>query len=231
MLFIGLDDTDMPGAPGTNQLARPLALELAEEFDLRGVTRHQLLIDPRIPYTAKNSSAAIMLRDAGEQHLAKVAGLVRGRVRERAAQGSDPGICIVEQVVPDVVDFGLRAKREVLCQAEAREVAGRTGCLMEALGGDGGGIIGALAAVGLAATGEDGRFVQLERWPDDLSGPQPADELRRRGVEAFIAETDGALVEPDAVDIGKRLRPSYRSGRAVLFVQRVRGGWQAVRKT
>jgi len=231
MLFIGLDDTDMPGAPGTNKLARPLALELDDGLGLYGVTRHQLLVDPRIPYTSKNSSAAIMLRNAGERDVATVAALVRGRVRERAAQGSDPGICIVEQVAPEVARFGLRAQREVLDQAEARELAHRTGCLMEALGGDGGGVIGALAAVGLAATGEDGRFVQLARWPDDLGGPQPADELRRRGVEAFLAESDGAPVEPDTLDIGKRLRPSYRSGRVVLFVQRVRGGWQAVRKT
>ena len=54
MIFVGIDDTDTLDTPGTNQLARALACRLSERCDLVRITRHQLLFDPRVPYTSKN---------------------------------------------------------------------------------------------------------------------------------------------------------------------------------
>ena len=61
MIYIGIDDTDNKTSRGTGHLARLIAADLAQDYRLLGVTRHQLLVDPRIPYPAKNSSAAIAL--------------------------------------------------------------------------------------------------------------------------------------------------------------------------
>jgi len=61
MVFIGLDDTDTLESRGTGYLARQIAAALASDYPLLGVTRHQLLRDPRVPCTRNNSSAAIAL--------------------------------------------------------------------------------------------------------------------------------------------------------------------------
>ena len=58
MILIGLDDTDNAVSRGTGYLARTLLGELARRGCRPiGVTRHQLLLDARIPYTSHNSSA------------------------------------------------------------------------------------------------------------------------------------------------------------------------------
>jgi len=231
VLYLGLDDTDVAGSPGTNQLARRVARRLAQRCRLFGITRHQLLLDPRIPYTSGNSSAAIMVLSTAGTHPEELLRLAEECVREGAAPESAPGLCLAESVPAEVIRFGQRAKREVVAAAEAWEVARRADLRLVGLGGTGRGVVGALASVGLAATGEDGRFVQLGAWPDDLGGKQPAALLRERGVDAFLVDPDGPAVSPAIVDIGKRLRPSYRGGKAVLYVRRTPSGWRAERKT
>ena len=63
MLYIGLDDTDQIGTPGTGRLARALASRLAADFPIAGVTRHQLLRHASIPFTANNSTNVILLNE------------------------------------------------------------------------------------------------------------------------------------------------------------------------
>ena len=59
--LIGIDDTDNLETRGTGHRVRQLADWLAENHlaDSKGITRHQLLVDPRIPYTSHNSSACL----------------------------------------------------------------------------------------------------------------------------------------------------------------------------
>ena len=66
MLFIGLDDTDNLESRGTGHLAREIAAAIAANYPLLGVTRHQLLVDPRVPCTKNNSCAAIVLDVDGD---------------------------------------------------------------------------------------------------------------------------------------------------------------------
>ena len=65
MIFIGMDDTDTLESRGTGHLARQIAATLSAEHTILGVTRHQLLVDPRVPCTKNNSSATIVLRSNG----------------------------------------------------------------------------------------------------------------------------------------------------------------------
>jgi hypothetical protein len=116
-------------------------------------------------------------------------------------------------------------------QGEARRLADSLGLHLEGLGGTEGGVIGALAAVGLLACGDDGRVVQLGPSPEDLSGVHDVDTLRARGVEVRRL-VSRVVIQEGLVDVGKRLRPNVRGGRVVLFVsahEESPGRWQAVR--
>ena len=63
-IYIGIDDTDNLDTRGTGFRARQLADRLCEDklAQIIGVTRHQLLVDDRVPYTSHNSSACIAVR-------------------------------------------------------------------------------------------------------------------------------------------------------------------------
>ena len=118
----------------------------------------------------------------------------------------------------------------MVSQSDAREVAARAGCHLEGLGGTEQGIIGALAAVALVAGGEDGRVVHVDEWPwpDDFRGLQPVAAIAARGV-AEIRTASGEAFVGAAVDVGKHLRPNWRSGRIVLFVEAADAGLPGAR--
>lgn len=218
MMLVGIDDTDVIDSPGTNQLARAIVRNVAAEWRCVRIVRHQLLEDPRVPCTSKNGSASIALEPRGEPCFPSLLEACRKVMREWFITGSDPGLCLIEQVPPAVIEFGWRCKAELVTQADARDLAARCGVHLEGLGGTEGGVIGALAAVGLAATGDDGRLVQIGEWPDDLSGRCSVDRLHERGVEVRDLKTE-RRIETGTVDVGKHLRPNLRGGRTVLFVQ------------
>lgn len=225
MIYIGLDDTDTLETRGTGRLARLLAAELADDFPLLGVTRHQLLLDPRIRYTAKNSCAAICL-DAAATTAVDLAGLferLRARLLAEFVEGSDPGLCLAPaETARALADFGRRAQRQVLSQAQALRLAESCGARLEALGGDGSGVIGALAAVGLAASGEDGRYV-LVGGSRQVSGPLPLEQVLALGIPS-VCTADGQPVREGLV-LADKLRPARRGGAPVLYVERQGDYW------
>jgi hypothetical protein len=221
MILVGIDDTDMPDTPGTNQLARALAGRLSPACRCVRIVRHQLLSDPRVPCTSKNGSASLWLEPTGPVGLGWLVGELRAGMLAAFVPGSDPGLCVAEAVPADVIAWGRRCQRELVGQQGARELGGRLGLHLEGLGGTEGGVIGALAAVGLAATGDDGRVVQMAGWPDDLSGVQPVRAVSDRGVEVRDLAS-GVAVAEGLVDLGKKLRPNCHGGRVVLFVEQTR---------
>lgn len=225
MLIIGLDDTDILGSRGTGHLARSIADVLAADYPLLGVTRHQLLFHPDIPCTKKNSCAAIHL-DAPAEDAARVRDRVRALMLADFVPGSDPGLCVAADVPPEVVAFGRRAQREIVTRATARDVAAACNLPLLGLGGDESGVIGALAAVGLATCAEDGRYVQVGRIRE-LGGLQPVAALLQAGIAA-VQTRDGQPVHEGLVDTDK-LRPARRGGRAVAVVERQEDHWQPLK--
>jgi hypothetical protein len=220
VIYIGIDDTDVVGSPGTNQLARAIVKRLGSLAEGNVISRHQLFFDPRVPYTSGNGSASIQLPRGGEVPKADLLDTIRGVMREWYVEGSDPGLACAEYASPEMIAFAGRAKHEVVTQADARAVADRSECHLEGLGGTNQGIIGALSAITLIAGGNDGRVVHVGGWPwpDEFVGPQPAEAIRRRGV-ADIRLVSGEPFTGDVVDVGKHLRPNWRGGRMVLFVE------------
>ncbi|MEJ2559602.1 MAG: ABC transporter substrate-binding protein [Anaerolineae bacterium] len=233
-LYIGLDDTDTATSPGTGHLAREIASMLTSRFPVLGITRHQLLFDPRVPMTAKNSANVVHLqidatRFGGNSNLVRLVDEVTDYVRAHAYPGSDPGLCLAIAPLPAVTEFGRRAKVDVVTPDEARSVVNNhQGLVLRALGGDGSGIIGALAAVGLAATGNDGRFTWVGSIRD-VRGVQPVKVILAAGVAA-VQTLEGDAVTSGLVETGDKLRPSLIDGQAVLLVEPADGRWRAVRR-
>ena len=237
MIFIGIDDTDIAGSPGTNQLARLILKRIGDSARDSAICRHQLFFDPRVPYTSKNGSASIQLPHATASDIPSLTDTIREAMRGWYIAGSDPGLCIATGASDEMKAFGLRCKGEVVTQQEAREIAARADCYLEGLGGTNQGIIGALAAVGLVGSGEDGRIVQLSWWPypeDGFSGPHSIEEIHSRGVDKVRQVETGQLISAGTVDVGKHLRPNLRGGKIVLYVDEFQGPeatapWRAVK--
>jgi hypothetical protein len=104
---------------------------------------------------------------------------------------------------------------------------------LEGLGGTQDGVIGALAAVGLMATHNDGRVVHLGSDGEDLfevTGCLAVREILGRGVDEIRKLTSGERLTEGTVEVGKRLRPNFRDGKIVLFVAlNGESQWEAVR--
>jgi len=222
VVIVGIDDTDIIDTPGTNQLARAILKNIGEAARDAIICRHQLFFDPRVPYTSKNGSASIQLPRADTKNLEPLTNSIREVMRGWFVEGSDPGLCVATSVSEEMNAFGLRCKGEVITQDEARDVAARAGCHLEGLGGTEQGVIGALAAVGLVAGGDDGRVVHLVSWPypdDAFTGARSIEEIYERGVQEIRQLWSEEPVTLGAVDIGSHLRPNWRNGRIVLYVE------------
>ncbi|AYE93875.1 hypothetical protein C0J29_02775 [Mycobacterium paragordonae] len=230
-LLIGIDDTDDLRSPGTGRRARALLQELTAALlgTAAGATRHQLLVDDRIPYTSHNSSACLMWRSASYDPASVLNDVIElaGRFLERVCPpAADPGLVVaVPSRVDDVaalVEFGQRAKREVLCTRDARELAARLGIHLSGHGGTQDGVLGALAAVGLFLSGNDGLFITLpglyelpgEATIDDLYARIPLDDARD---DCHRRPATGDLVE-----LGDWVHPVLLEGRSVLLLDRPR---------
>ncbi|MBM4041762.1 MAG: ABC transporter substrate-binding protein [Planctomycetes bacterium] len=219
--LIGIDDTDMPDTRGTGHLARALAEGLAAQgFVSAGITRHQLLVHPEIRYTSHNSANCLEVA-ASEDHGAALFAWACDFVGAQAAHGADPGVCVARKALvgEGARGFGLRAQAEVLAIVGARRVAASEGHLLAGLAGTEAGVIGALAAVGLRAGGEDGRFIGLGAIRE-LPARARVRDILDAGVAALEAP-GGAEPQPgDWVETFGWVRPRLRGGRPVLLVQR-----------
>jgi hypothetical protein len=234
MLFIGIDDTDNHYSRGTGHRARMLAACLAGFGRVRGITRHQLLVDDAIPYTSHNSAACLALENA-----AAPAAVVR-RCREfllrESAVGSDAGLCVVAgERAGDLHGVGTRAKSEILQREAVQDAALDAGAHLEGLTGDRGGIIGAAAAVGLHAGGEDGRYLWLPAIRDMAGTTVSVRQLLDRTGLDGVRTLDGGVLadEAERIELGEWPRAIRAGGKAILLVEKrndIDGSWQVARR-
>jgi hypothetical protein len=196
-------------------------------MSFQGITRHQLFLHPDIPYTSHNSSACIELLANG--NLPAIYGLAADFVTENSASGSDPGLCIAlaEEVGPPIVEFGQTAQKDVVTKEEAISLSEKAGISLRELGGTGGGIIGALSAVGLRASGNDGRFIRL-KGIRKLQGVVTAGEIIARTAVEHVIDPEGRDIPAnDLVNTFDWVRPRLHNNQAVLFVEPAGGQEQA----
>ena len=232
MIFIAIDDTDNLETMGTGRLSRLLAGHLREQ-GLTGpgsVTRHQLLVHPDIPYTSHNSASCIQAE--GLAGIKDVFLAAKEFMLEHLHDGANPGLCLVpaNEAPPVLSDLGRRAQKEIIPLSEGYALSKTAGILTWRHGPTGQGIIGAMSAVGLRSTGQDGRFIELVGIRQIQGVISVAELLGRTGVQA-VATMDGqALANDEVVDTSDWVRPSLRHGRAVFLVTRENGVWKPALK-
>ncbi|MEJ2754185.1 MAG: ABC transporter substrate-binding protein [Chloroflexota bacterium] len=219
--IIGLDDTDNAESRGTGHLARFMAEVLAQNFRVHGVTRHQVLEDERVPMTAKNSCAGIILEGAAHS-LGEIALYARKVMLDDFQPGSDPGLCVAGEVPSEIIAYGRKVQREFITQTLPRALADTHSLHLEGLGGDEDGVIGALAAVGLAAHGSDGRYVMIGSIRE-LEGLQTVDAVLEAGISAIQTLSGQPVTE--GLILSDKMRPARRNGQPVLFVEREDDHW------
>ena len=229
--LIGIDDTDNLETRGTGHRVRQLADWLAEnQLALPlGITRHQLLVDPQIPYTSHNSSACLSVETENPNDVWEAS---REFLLRESAQGSDAGLVLAQwdSINEYVLSFAKRAKLTVLTMPEAEQTASQSRIRCEGLTGTHGGIIGALSAVGLHRAGNDGRFLWLPGLRD-LKGRYPVSEIYTKGhVDRVCTLSHVDLYTKTIVDVGEWIRPVLRDGQATLYVEENNHEWHIISK-
>jgi len=229
--LLGIDDTDNLESRGTGHRVRQLADWLKQNglAHPQGITRHQLLVDPRIPYTSHNSSACLIVETEMPNEVWEAA---REFLLRECAAGSDAGLCLAEwdSVSKDVLDFGSRAKITVLTMPEAEQTASSSGIRCEGLTGTHGGIIGALSAIGLHRAGNDGRYLWLPGLRE-LKGKYPVLEICSLGHMDRVCTLEQVELAPDmVVDVGEWIRPILKNGKATLYVEEKNHEWNIISK-
>ena len=229
MIYVGIDDTDTLDSRGTGRLARTIAAEFSRKFPVFGVTRHQLFVHPSIPFTSHNSSAVIHI-EAPAEAIDEIFYATKKMMLDDFIVGSDPGLAVAhtEQVTASVVAFGQDAKNIVVTQQRAREVAGNNKIRLEGLGGTEGGVIGAIAGIGLATLRNDGRFL-LKGKNRELTGTRPVSEIINAGIDQVFTLQGEAVLEGN-VQIQKNATPSFIQGKAVLFVEKRGDVWFGLKR-
>ena len=221
--LIGIDDTDNLESRGTGYRARCLGSDLAAAglASIGGVSRHQLLVHPDIPYTSHNSSLCLDAHVA-DGRIDELRAYCRDFLLRESAEGSDAGLCIAEfdTLNGAVQAFGVRAKQEVLRREEAEDVARNAGVFLVGLTGDHGGMIGALASVGLRRSGTDGRFVWLDGVRELAGVVSAAELLENTGIDAIEDREANAVSAVDLICVDPWPRAVLIEGRAVLLVQK-----------
>lgn len=219
-IFVGFDDTDtLDCGRGTGKLARWFTEKLPSGCQSLGVVRQQLLHSPEIPMTSHNSSLCVIVDSPDSSYAELLAGIAADHIREHFIEGSDPGLCVIDEgnpVIEGLARFGQRCTYEKVLLEEALTIA--EGCHLSGHGGTNLGMIGAAAAVGLTWKGDSGRFVD---WKDIRELPEitTVKEITERGISVISVNRHGEIPAPwEKVNNFGSLRPRLFSGRVILPV-------------
>jgi len=220
-IYLAMDDTDSLNSRGTGKLARATAAEIGKEFPVDGITRHQLFVHEDIPFTSHNSCAVIHIEAEKRDDKEWIFETAKECMLSDFVEGSDPGIAVAcaDEILPPLIAYGRDAQRIVLNQKKARTLAKTLGIRLEGLGGTEDGVIGTMAGLGLAKSGNDGRYLMCGTIRD-ISGP------------ADVATLVGHMVEDGRIMIkeGKSAKPCPFDGRKILFVENIDGQYHAVKR-
>jgi hypothetical protein len=228
-LLISIDDTDNVDSPGSGTVAEALADELQKRglAQCSGITRHQLLVHPAIPYTSHNSAMCFpAVCTAGK--LDEVILFSQDFLAGTAAIGSDPGLAVaVDNAALDaaaLICFGKRAKQSLVAKQDAEDTARQVGVHLSAHGGSGEGIIGALAAIGLRLEGSDGRFRGWHALGASGTFTTPAQLCAHAFIDAVVSNTGEQLTMHTPIILAEqRVKTVLLNGRRAVPVIRCEG--------
>lgn len=222
--LVGIDDTDNLESRGTGFVGRTMAeLIVANGLGTAGaISRHQLLFDPRVPYTSHNSSLCIEVDTDDKDELLN---FMIKYLLKACAVGSDCGLCMIdaENIPSSVIDWGKTAKQDLVRQIDGLNLAKRENITLIGLTGNHDGVIGSMAAIGLRASGNDGRFVALKGTDvRTITGIKTSAELKKLVEVHRIVTPDGGIIDDSSSILMEGwLRPVHREGLITLIVNKI----------
>ncbi len=221
MKFIaGIDDTDNLESRGTGHRVRMLAQEWESNnlAIVHSISRHQLLFDRRIPYTSHNSSAAIVFES---NDFKGICSFSFNYLNYNSAEGSDAGLCIIEEnkINKEIIKWGQKAKTDILLFDDAKNIALKHNIYLRGITGDHGGIIGALAAVGLRKQGNDGRILWM-RGLRELNKDCSVYDLKTiYNIESIVDAKYKEIENNTIIELHSWIRPIIINNKITLFVE------------
>lgn len=238
MLFlIGLDDTDNLTSEDTHSLAENMGVKLEENRLCRmvSITCHQLLQDPSIAYTSVNQSVCLLV-DADHNARRDLELACREFLLRECEPGSNAGFCLSSWsgVSPAIVAWGEQAKTALLTRRDAISLARESSIAIAGFTGNGLGVIGALAAVGLYFGGNDGRFLWLPGMRN-LRGIHKFIDLLNICSIGRVENMRGRRPLPnDRINVSDGAYPILRDGKSLLLVEPAKKDepyeWHAISK-
>jgi hypothetical protein len=221
--FVCIDDTDSLEEKSTGKLAQAIIERIEERGigECSFITRHQLYFHPAIPYTSHNSAMCFAVEHTDSIY-EPLRDLAADLLLNESAEGSDPGLCIVEmEKLKDkgmLMDYGRMAKREILTKELAYETADKLGVHLSEHGGTGGGVIGALAGVGLRLTGSDGRIRGKIKFPS-LGNISTVKDILDNSTIDEVRSLEGDLIPEDVkVILGEKIKTVFLDYKEVLLI-------------
>lgn len=235
--LIGIDDTDNENTQCTGDLGWKMGLHLESlgYGRLISVTRHLLLQD-NAQMAQRENAAACLLIESELDRRRDLELACRQYLLRNSATGAEPGYALApwSQLTPAISAWGRLAKQEVLNRTDALQLARSTGISAAGFAGNGRGVIGALAAMGLFHTGSDGRYYWLPGLRD-LNGIYSVDELMTACPIDRLENRYGRRPIPrDNIFIDGWARPILRDGKALLLLEASEKGkpyyWEALKR-
>jgi len=221
--LVCIDDTDNLETRGTGALASAMI----EHIEGKGwgkcsyITRHQLYFHQDIPYTSHNSAMCFVI---DHQHNIRdpLTAFASDFLKRESAEGSDPGLCIAKyenyKNHQPLINYGLRAKKEILTKELAYNTAKELGIHLSEHGGTGGGIIGALAGVGLRLSGNDGRIKGKIKFPIPGDILTVKEILENSDIDIVQSLEGNPIFENDKIKLGEKVKAVFLDHRKVLLV-------------
>jgi hypothetical protein len=124
------------------------------------------------------------------------------------------------QLADDIPKYGHRAKKEIITMDEAMELAGRRSVYLDGFLNTRCGLIGALAAVGLRAAGNDGRLLWVRNLRETEGIYTAGEYLRVTGVERIIGKDEVPIPPGARIKISDWCRPVMKNGYISLIVDK-----------
>lgn len=224
--ILAIDDTDDLQSPGTGEHLEEISklLEANKLCRCSRITRHQLFFSPLVKYTSHNSSMSITLSNVTEPE--QIFELACSYLKTNSAPGSDPGVCLLQvegmpqNHIEALLAFGRKAKTEYVEKHEALDLAKTAGVMLREIGGEGIGVIGALAGAALRLNGNDGRYKGKLKLAVNQDNMRCADILTHPYID-IVATEDGEELSGDTeVYVTDEVKTVNLNNKAVLLVKK-----------